>query len=127
MPRFIVRRCCANAACRRAAGVRRAISVDWLGQKPAEPAPSTASRTNACHGSRTSGSSPKPTACRTRPAAERQPGPKRSMIGPGGDPGGELRGRDDGDDEPGGAEPEPAHVVQVDDEERAARCRSRTS
>ena len=33
-PRFIVTRCCANAACSRAGGVKREISVDWLGQKP---------------------------------------------------------------------------------------------
>ena len=58
IPRFIVTRCCANAACRRAAGVRREMSVDWLGQKPALPAPSIAIRTNASHGTRTSGRNP---------------------------------------------------------------------
>ena len=51
-------RCWANAAWRRAVGVRREISVDWLGQKPALPAPSIATRTNASQGSRTSGRNP---------------------------------------------------------------------
>ena len=81
-PRFIVRRCWANAACRREAGVRREISVDWLGQKPAEPAPSIAISTKACQGSRTSGSSPKPIAWSTRPQPSVTRGPIRSIRCP---------------------------------------------
>ena len=118
MPRFIVRRCCANAACRRAAGVSRAISVDWLGQKAAAPAPSIVTSANACHGSRTSGSSPIPTACRSRARAERQaradPVDHRSRE----EARDELGGRGERDDQAGRSEPEAADVVQVDDEER---------
>ena len=82
MPRFIVTRCCANAAWRRAWGVRREISVDWLGQNPALPAPSTIISAKACHGARTSGSSPNPTAWSTSPAASVGRGPTRSITGP---------------------------------------------
>ena len=81
-PRFIVTRCCANAACSRALGVSLEMSVDWLGQNPALPTPSIARRTYACHGTRTSGSSPKPAACRMSPEASTRRAPTRSMIGP---------------------------------------------
>ena len=73
MPRFIVTRCCAYAACRRAGGVSRAISVDWLGQKPALPAPSIAIRTNASHGWRTSGKSAEADGLQHEPGAEDRP------------------------------------------------------
>ncbi len=75
-------RCCANAACSRALGVSLEMSVDWLGQNPALPIPSIARRTYACHGARTSGSSPKPAACRMSPEASTRRAPTRSMIGP---------------------------------------------
>ncbi|HUI36034.1 MAG TPA: hypothetical protein VLZ04_00960 [Gaiellaceae bacterium] len=42
IPRFMLTRCSAKAACRSSAGVRRESSVDWPGQKQAVPIPSTA-------------------------------------------------------------------------------------
>ena len=42
MPRFIVTRCCANAAGRRSAGVSADRSVPWLGQKAPLPVPASA-------------------------------------------------------------------------------------
>ena len=75
-------RCCANAACSRAVGVSLEMSVDWLGQNPALPTPSIVRRTYACHGARTSGSSPKPAACRRSPEPSTRRAPTRSMIGP---------------------------------------------
>ena len=87
MPRFIVTRCCANAACRRAGGVSRAISVDWLGQKPALPAPSIAISTNACHGWRTSGNSAEADRLQDEAAAEHAAAaPSRSTSGPASEP-----------------------------------------
>jgi hypothetical protein len=49
MPRFIVTRCCANAAGRRSAGVSADRSVPWLGQKAPLPVPASAFSRNACH------------------------------------------------------------------------------
>ena len=94
------------------------MSVDWLGQNPALPTPSIASSTYACHGVRTSGSSPKPAACRMSPDASTRRAPTRSMIGPSAIP-----VRSCATDEiaiaiPGGRDAEAAHVVQVDGEER---------
>lgn len=117
-PRFIVRRCCAYAACLRGADVRRASSVDWLGQKPAEPAPSTIISAKACHGTRTNGSSPNPMSCRMSPAPRVSRGADAVDQRSRRHPGDEQRRRGCGHDEPGGAEPESAHVVEVDDEER---------
>ena len=99
-------------------GVSREISVDWLGQKPALPAPSIATSTNASHGSRTSGSRPNPSACRTSPAARVGRAPTRSISGPARIPATSCANEEHRDDEPGRPEREPADVVQVDDEER---------
>ena len=52
------------------------------------------------------------------PAPSVRRGPKWSISGTRRHAGDEQRGRRRGHDEPGGAEAEPAHVVQVDDEER---------
>ena len=75
-------RCCANAAWSRAGGVRREISVDWLGQNAALPMPSNASSAYACHGSLTSGSNPNPRAWITRPPRSTRFAPRRSITGP---------------------------------------------
>ena len=55
MPRFIITRCVAKAVCRLSGGVRPAIRLDWLGQKPPLPMPAIAAAPNACHGSVTNG------------------------------------------------------------------------
>ena len=52
------------------------------------------------------------------PDGERGAGTEAVDDRPGADPGGELCGGGDGDREPGRPQPEPTHVVQVDDEER---------
>ena len=118
MPRFIVRRCWANAACRRAAGVRREISVDWLGQKPADAGafdreqdvrlPRLADEREEAEADR----------LEHEAAAEREPRADAVDQVPGEDSRREQRRRRDADDQAGRAEREPAHVVQVDDEER---------
>ena len=97
----------------------REISVDWLGQKPAEPAPSIAISTNACQGSRTSGIRPKPDRLEHEAAAERGAGADPVDHGARrGCPAASCAADETPTTRPGGAEPEAADVVQVDDEER---------
>ena len=58
IPRFIITRCVAKAVCRLSGGVRPAIRLDWLGQKPPLPIPAIAAAPKACHGSVTNGYGP---------------------------------------------------------------------
>lgn len=54
-PRFIVRRCVANATARRSGGVRPAMREDCDGQNVPMPIPTSALVAKPCHGSWMSG------------------------------------------------------------------------
>ena len=77
MPRFIVTRCCANAACRRAAGVSREMSVDWLGQNAALPAPSIATQDERLPRLADEREQPEADRLEDEPAGERRAGRRR--------------------------------------------------
>jgi hypothetical protein len=57
-PRLSVTRVSAYAVVRCSPEVSAPSSVEWLGAKPAFPAPATSARANACHGWRTNGKPP---------------------------------------------------------------------
>ena len=86
MPRFIVSRCWANAACRREAGVSREISVDWLGQKPAEPDALDRDQDECLPRLADEWEEPEADRLQHEPAAEGSRGPMRSITGPAGIP-----------------------------------------
>ena len=117
MPRFITTRCIAKATGRFSGGVSPAISVDCAGQKAPLPMPIVAEARKPCQCSWMNGYWRKPSVRKTsatpsmRPAAD--PVHERARNRPG-DEADRGVGREDEADR---AEPEAAHVVQVDEGE----------
>ena len=119
MPRLFSTRCIAYALCRSRARSSAATIVAWLGQNEPLPSPARIAATNAGRAVWTSAKPPKPSgrddhrrrrarrAGRRGRSARRTPGPPTSPA--------TERG---GEDEARRAERDPAHVVQVDEEER---------
>ena len=118
-PRFIVTRCTANAACRALGGVSPVSRLDWLGQNaPLPDAEQDVERERLPRRCRISGNSEIATAITSSAPISTRFGPSRSDERAGDEARGERGGRVDRGREPGEAERDPAHVVQVDDQER---------
>src|SRR5512133_2015170 len=113
-PRLSVTRVRAYAAVRCSREVSAASRLEWLGAKPAFPAPAISARPKACHGWRTNGKPPYPAASSASEAisvvrAHAVDDPAREWASE------QADAEQHRDHEPRGAEAELAHVVQVDD------------
>ena len=127
MPRFIITRCIANVAWRRCGGESAASIVDWAGQKKPLPIPVTTRREEPLPRRRRRARTPRsrrrgPRATIARIA--RPPSGRRAIPKTG--PATMLTTAFVRDDQPGRAEADAPHVVEVDEEERDQACRSRT-
>ena len=94
------------------------MSVDWLGQNPAAPMPFHGEQDERLPRLADEREEPEADRLEHEAAAERQPRADAVDDDARADPTDEQRRRGDADDQPGSPEREPAHVVEVDDEER---------